>query len=553
MGAYAVRLCVDGLWRTTIVDDTFPAFVQRGYVPQLLFSKSKRQQLWVPLIEKAFAKLMGSYANIESGRLVEALGLLTGAPCEDLDLRDDGKSSESGVVEEEREREELLWAKVISYESAGFLMGASCSSRGKRGEDSRAHRERAEAAEAMGLITDHAYSLLAVMTVGSTRLVKLRNPWGRGEWRGDFSPGHHSWTAELRAEAARTHTAGAGSSAEGGSGMFWMSWRDFLTYYATLTACKLRPDWMERRIALPKELAQGGMLGSYTFTALKLKTFGPTWAELTIQQKSGRSRKYNGGVPMGDVGLMVVKIPATDQDLRRYDRWSLVGDSSRQMETFSSCEVHLEHAGGDSDTTYIVIPTFGFNRSVDGETATTGVPLPRGSTAGEVAGPACCVFSALPLSIEPVQLPLRALAAGLLQRCKAHGSVTVVRGQSGLSGFFGAEEEVARFWMLRHDSGCVIAAQNSHPTLALQLTVKISGVNIGCSRGRYGHSGFETTDVVAPSCSQLLRLDTQIVEESGYSYQISTQYRAVASAPPGGSSDPPVDPHGLHAPFPSFT
>ena len=64
---------------------------------------------------------------------------------------------------------------------------------------------------------------------------------------------------------------------------------------------------------------------------------------------------------------------------------------------------------------------------------------------------------------------------------------------------------------------------------------------------------FETTDVVAPSCSQLLRLDTQIVEESGYSYQISTQYRAVASAPPGGSSDPPVDPHGLHAPFPSFT
>jgi hypothetical protein len=504
------------------------------------------------LIEKAFAKLMGSYANIESGRLVEALGLLTGAPCEDLDLRDNGKSSESGV-EEEREGEELLWAKVISYDTAGFLMGASCSSRGKRGEDSRAHRERAEAAEAMGLITDHAYSLLAVMTVGSTRLLKLRNPWGRSEWRGDFSPGHHSWTAELRAEAAHTHAAGAGSSAEGGSGMFWMSWRDFLTYYATLTACKLRPDWMERRIALPKELAQRGMLGSYTFTALKLNTFAPTWAELTIQQKSGRSRKYDGGVTMGDVGLMVVKVPTTDRDLQRYDRWSLVGDSSRKIETFSACQVHLEHAGGDSDTTYIAIPTFGFNRSVDGETDSTGVTIPRASDTREVAGPACCVFSAHPLTIEPVQLPLRALAAGLLQRCKAHGSVTVVRGQSGLGGFFGAEEEVGRFYLLRHDSGCVIAAENCHPTLALQLTVRISGNNIGCSRGRYGHSGFETTDVVAPSCSQLLRLDTQIVEESGYSYQISTQYRAVANAPHGGSSDPSVDPHGLHAPFPSFT
>lgn len=92
----------------------------------------------------AFAKLMGSYANIESGRLVEALGLLTGAPCGDLDLRDDGKSSESGV-EEKRDRKELLWAKVISYDTAGFLMGASCSSRGKCGEDShniKSHNNR---------------------------------------------------------------------------------------------------------------------------------------------------------------------------------------------------------------------------------------------------------------------------------------------------------------------------------------------------------------------------------------------------------------------------
>ena len=38
---------MDGLWRVTIVDDTFPAFVKPGYVPQLMFSKAKRQQLWV--------------------------------------------------------------------------------------------------------------------------------------------------------------------------------------------------------------------------------------------------------------------------------------------------------------------------------------------------------------------------------------------------------------------------------------------------------------------------------------------------------------------------
>lgn len=63
-GAYAVRLCVDGLWKVTILDDTFPAFVKPGYVSKLMFSKAKRQQLWVPLIEKALAKLTGCYGAI---------------------------------------------------------------------------------------------------------------------------------------------------------------------------------------------------------------------------------------------------------------------------------------------------------------------------------------------------------------------------------------------------------------------------------------------------------------------------------------------------------
>ena len=32
-----------------------------------------------------------------------------------------------------------------------------------------------------------------------------------------------------------------------------------------------------------------------------------------------------GGITMGDLGLMVVKVPAADHDLQRYDRWTLVG------------------------------------------------------------------------------------------------------------------------------------------------------------------------------------------------------------------------------------
>ena len=32
------------------------------------------------------------------------------------------------------------------------------------------------------------------------RLVKLRNPWGKGEWKGDWSDDSYKWTTKLKRE-----------------------------------------------------------------------------------------------------------------------------------------------------------------------------------------------------------------------------------------------------------------------------------------------------------------------------------------------------------------
>ncbi len=54
----------------------------------------------------------------------------------------------------------------------------------------------------MGLEDSHAYSLISVHQLTyknqPLRLLKIRNPWGRREWNGDWSDSSSIWTPELK-------------------------------------------------------------------------------------------------------------------------------------------------------------------------------------------------------------------------------------------------------------------------------------------------------------------------------------------------------------------
>jgi hypothetical protein len=43
------------------------------------------------------------------------------------------------------------------------------------------------AEDQLGLVGNHAYSLLSLHKVGSETLLRLRNPWGRVVWKGAWS------------------------------------------------------------------------------------------------------------------------------------------------------------------------------------------------------------------------------------------------------------------------------------------------------------------------------------------------------------------------------
>ena len=73
-----MRLYPNGEPRIIVVDDRFPYDTHRE---RWAFSRcDKTPEIWVLLLEKAFAKLYGSYQRIQGGAPSDALSQLTGCP-----------------------------------------------------------------------------------------------------------------------------------------------------------------------------------------------------------------------------------------------------------------------------------------------------------------------------------------------------------------------------------------------------------------------------------------------------------------------------------------
>lgn len=76
-GMYDLQFCKHGQWCHVRIDDYIPCRPGGGGP---VFSQANGPELWVLLVEKAYAKLHGSYYSLRSGYCFEALMDLTGAP-----------------------------------------------------------------------------------------------------------------------------------------------------------------------------------------------------------------------------------------------------------------------------------------------------------------------------------------------------------------------------------------------------------------------------------------------------------------------------------------
>ncbi|XP_033498004.2 calpain-1 catalytic subunit-like [Epinephelus lanceolatus] len=212
-GLFHFRFWRFGRWVDVIIDDKLPTINGR-----LIFVHSKHQnEFWPALMEKAYAKVCGSYVDMNAGTPAEAMMDFTGGVHMTIQLSDPPAQ---------------LWELMCRAGQSKSLM--SCGTPQGETPDNTVSKT--------GLVQGHAYTITGLKQMMSqgklVNLVRLWNPWGKGEWNGDWSDRSPLWqTVSAKDREMCLSVADDGE--------FWMTIGDFYKFYANLDICSQYPDFLD--------------------------------------------------------------------------------------------------------------------------------------------------------------------------------------------------------------------------------------------------------------------------------------------------------------------
>jgi len=176
-GAFRFNFWVKNKWQSVNIDDRLPT---NSAGQPFATRRSTNGAWWMPLMEKAYAKLDQNYERIIGGLGFEGLRTLTGMPT--FYISHNYGTNATAVAES------FTLLKALSEKN--MPMTSPCCHNAKRGRGTD------------GLISGHAYTLLDVLELSTgVKLAKVRNPWNNEHYKGDWSDSSSKWTAALRKEA----------------------------------------------------------------------------------------------------------------------------------------------------------------------------------------------------------------------------------------------------------------------------------------------------------------------------------------------------------------
>ncbi|CAM4693252.1 unnamed protein product [Leuciscus chuanchicus] len=189
-----------GEWVDVIVDDRLPT-----YKNQLVFTRSgQKNEFWSALLEKAYAKLHGSYEALKGGNSLEAMEDFTGGVTELYEITEAPKE---------------LYNIMRKALKRGSLMGC--------------------AIDACLQVAFTDFTLLwphGIVKYLLIRLVRVRDPWGVAPPPACKS---NDWAALAKSEQDKERLRPTEQ------GEFWMCFEEFQKNFTKLEICNLTPDTLE--------------------------------------------------------------------------------------------------------------------------------------------------------------------------------------------------------------------------------------------------------------------------------------------------------------------
>uniref|UniRef100_A0A674N8C2 Calpain-1 catalytic subunit n=1 Tax=Takifugu rubripes TaxID=31033 RepID=A0A674N8C2_TAKRU len=237
-----------GEWVDVVIDDRLP--VKDGEV--MFVHSAEGNEFWSALLEKAYAKLNGSYEALSGGSTTEGFEDFTGGVSEMYELRSAPRDLPK-IISKALDRGSLLGCSIDV--SAGMLPRSRLKLLGKipnhfylislMTQHSIFISKQITSAFDMEAVTfkklvkGHAYSVTGLKEVNfrgrMERLIRVRNPWGQVEWTGAWSDNSSEWNEIDPSEREDLHLKME-------DGEFWMSFNEFKKQFSRIEICNLTPD-----------------------------------------------------------------------------------------------------------------------------------------------------------------------------------------------------------------------------------------------------------------------------------------------------------------------
>nr|CCA24866.1 conserved hypothetical protein [Albugo laibachii Nc14]CCA24950.1 conserved hypothetical protein [Albugo laibachii Nc14] len=271
-GIFTCRFYKNAEWVYVTTDTRIPyslslasdQMVSKSHSGHILFGSSlDKNEMFIPFLEKAYAKLHGSYQSLHASdaiktnvssvgtqsnstsasssfhtsvRILEAFVDCTGGSAYRIELQDE----RFRAIDPDGS---LLWKKVQRLLKKKAILTTQFKQVALQNTISVTET-------ASGILKNRQYVVLYTKEIGLPeasnvlRFVKLKNVWGRGSWKGDWGPDDIKWDeyAQVEANFRNDSQCDIQRSKSGQDGFFWMIWEDFLQAFNELFCVNVFPE-----------------------------------------------------------------------------------------------------------------------------------------------------------------------------------------------------------------------------------------------------------------------------------------------------------------------